>query len=78
MLVVPSVWVFGIVLSGGFCIGLNPLFLCFREVLPVFRFFRGAILASFVFFFVGLCPLVINSKLSKKKKRGHQLETKST
>ena len=54
------------ILSGGFCFGLKPLFLCFRGGVVRFSFFLGAFLVSCVFFFVGLCPLVINSYLSKK------------
>ena len=50
-------WVIGLCLSGNFCIGLKPLFLCFRGgAVRFFIFFLGAFLASCVFFFVGLCP----------------------
>ena len=46
----------GIVLSGGFCFGLKPLFLCFRGGAARFSFLLGPFLASFVFFFLGFAP----------------------
>ena len=47
-----------------------PLLLCFRGGAFRFSFFLGAFfLASCVFFLVGFALLVINSYLSKKKKK---------
>ena len=62
--------VVGCCLSGVFCFGLMPLLLCFRGGAVHFSFFlRAFFLASCVFFVVGLSLLVINSYLSKKKKK---------
>ena len=65
-------WVIGLCLSGVFCIGLMPLFLCFRGGAVRFSFF-GSFLTSCVFF-VGLCPFGNKLLFIQKKKKNHAIK----
>ena len=66
VLVCARMWVFGFCLSGVFCFGLMPLFLCFRGGAVRFSFFLGSFLTSCVFV-VGLCPFGNKFLIIQKK-----------